>query len=351
MNPGGKTLKDLARAARMSVSGVSYALRGHPRIPPATVQRVRELAEELGYAPDLRVRSLMAHIRRQRRPRDRETLAFVWVSIRRGDKFPASQHYYLETIVRGARRRAEQLGCALVEFWLDDPGMSAARLGEILRARAITGVIFSPAMHDLAIRLDWDWSAFACAIIGNTDWTPALHRAGHYHYRSMWRVLEWLRAAGCRRPAAVLSDSIHDRIHGMQLAALLTNHPAPAEAARLAQFASPESHERLRPWPRGLTPDAVIVGWPVHERTLAALARVLPRRARVVTLDWQPAGCLAGMDVCNDLIAANAVDLVVAQLHRNERGVPAHPTTLLLDGVWRDAPLRVSAKLPERAIL
>jgi hypothetical protein len=30
------------------------------------------------------------------------------------------------------------------------------------------------------------------------------------------------------------------------------------------------------------------------------------------------------------------VDLMVAQLHRNERGVPAHPPTLLLEGEWRE---------------
>jgi LacI family transcriptional regulator len=36
------------------------------------------------------------------------------------------------------------------------------------------------------------------------------------------------------------------------------------------------------------------------------------------------------------LVAASAVDLVVAQLHRNERGAPAHPTTLLLEGEWKD---------------
>ena len=64
-----------------------------------------------------------------------------------------------------------------------------------------------------------------------------------------------------------------------------------------------------------------------------------PKAKRVVTLDWHPKGALPGMDVRNDQIAANAVDLVVAQLHRNERGIPAISTALLLDGAWReDAP-------------
>ena len=48
MPPPRKTLRDVARAAELSVSGTSYALRGHPRIPAETVARVRRIAEELG---------------------------------------------------------------------------------------------------------------------------------------------------------------------------------------------------------------------------------------------------------------------------------------------------------------
>lgn len=332
----GQTLRDLARAARLSVSGASYALRGHPSIPPETVARVRRLAEKIGYRPDLRVTSLMAHIRRQQPPRERETLAFVWVSTHRAEIFPAYHRHYLDTVLAGARLRAEQLGCALAEFWLDEPGMTPRRLAEILKTRGITGVIFSPAMHDLAVTLDWDWSAFACAIIGNTDWRPALHRVGHHHYRTMWLTLQRLREEGCVRPAAILNRSIHERIHGVHLAAFQVNHPAPDLAAELAQFAWPEKRGGLHRWTRRHAPDALIVGWPVAASVAAELRALAPSARRVVTLDWQPAGALPGMDVCNDIIAANAVDIVVAQLHRNERGVPEHPATHLIEGIWRE---------------
>lgn len=331
-----KTLRDLARAARLSLSGTSYALRAHPSIPTKTVARVRRLAEEIGYRPDLRVASLMSHIRRQQSPRARETLAFVWVSTYRHEVFPAYHRHYLNTVLAGARLRAEQLGCTLAEFWLEESGMTPRRLEEILKARGITGVVFSPAMHDLAVTLDWDWSAFACAIIGNTDWRPNLHRAGHHHYRSMWLTLQRLRDEGCVRPAAILSRSIHERIHGVHLAAFQVNHPAPDLAGELAQFALPEQRDRLRRWTRRHAPDALIIGWPVTATAAVALRALAPLARRVVTLDWQPDGALPGMDVGNDIIAANAVELVVAQLHRNERGVPAHPATHLIEGVWRE---------------
>src|SRR5688500_241667 len=108
--PLARTLKDVAAAAGMSASGVSYALRRHPSIPAATAERVRRIAEELGYRPDLRIASVMAHIRRRRSPRDRETLAFVWVSTPPKQKFPAYHQHYLQTILTGAKARAEELG-------------------------------------------------------------------------------------------------------------------------------------------------------------------------------------------------------------------------------------------------
>ena len=37
------SLTDVARAAGLSNGGASYALRGHPSIPPSTVERVRRI--------------------------------------------------------------------------------------------------------------------------------------------------------------------------------------------------------------------------------------------------------------------------------------------------------------------
>ncbi|TNY35497.1 LacI family DNA-binding transcriptional regulator [Thermomonospora catenispora] len=52
------TSLDVARAAGVSQSTVSRALRGHPGIPPETVRRVREAAAALNYIPSDRARDL-----------------------------------------------------------------------------------------------------------------------------------------------------------------------------------------------------------------------------------------------------------------------------------------------------
>src|SRR5262249_35265590 len=126
------TLADVAQAAGLSRAGASYALRGHPSIPAQTVARVRELAAALDYKPDLRIKSLMATIRRRHVPSRPEPLAFVWIQTpRQKEKMAPHLLHFAEANLAGARRRAGQLGCSLEEFWLDESEMKPERLNRI----------------------------------------------------------------------------------------------------------------------------------------------------------------------------------------------------------------------------
>jgi LacI family transcriptional regulator len=330
------TLSAVARAAGLSTGGTSYALRGHPSIPADTVRRVREIAAKLGYRPDLRVSSLMAMIRNSRPVTSSETLGFIWINTpKRTERLPIHLQYYARVILAGAKKRAEELGCRIEEFWIDGE-MRPARLDRILRARGVTGLVISPAGSDRAVSIEWDWASFASAIIGNTEISPELNRSAHYHYRSVWLALRRLREEGYTRPAAILSASVQERIHNMQLAAFVTNHPTPAIAGDSVRLSQPGEFSSLQHWLRKLRPDSLVLGWQLDPRSAAKLRELAPRAKRIITLEWHPHGVLPGIDPCNDAISAHAVDLVIAQLHRNELGVPSRPITLLLDGIWRE---------------
>jgi LacI family transcriptional regulator len=59
MSPHRVTIKDIAREAGLTPSSVSRALNDHPRISPETKARVMQLAQKLGYAPNLFARGLV----------------------------------------------------------------------------------------------------------------------------------------------------------------------------------------------------------------------------------------------------------------------------------------------------
>ena len=180
------------------------------------------------------------------------------------------------------------------------------------------------------------WEHFAPAVIGNARWIPELHHAGHHHYLAMRLTLEKLAQAGCRRPMAILEGEVNERARRAWQAAFLVYHPTPAAAHELLWFGLGESARQTTRRIQAARPDALIVS---EEGLLDQLAR---RRikipcSRIVTLHWTShRSDLGGVDQSYDLIAANAVDLVVSQLNSNETGVPALPRMLLFSGRWVD---------------
>ncbi|MDF9827852.1 LacI family transcriptional regulator [Ereboglobus sp. PH5-5] len=335
------TIADVAKAAGLSASGTSYALRGHPSIPPATVARVRRVAEKLGYKPDLRISSLMANVRRGRGLGKGETIALVWMNTPKDlSKLPENWHQAGKNFLLGVTRRAEQVGCAVDQFWLSDKeGMRPERLHRILVSRGISGLVFAAVKGGARVALDWDWSPFAAAVIGHTEFPLPMNRSAHFHYRSVRCLLAKLHAEGCRHPVVILNPDSQERTHSMQLAAVLTGHPDRANAAKHVVYARPDELPLMGKWQREKA-DSLVVGWQLSRADADALREMAPHARRVVTLEWHPRGVLPGIDPLNEKIASNALDLVVTQLQHNELGITANPATMLLEGVWVEQPDR-----------
>lgn len=321
-SPRPPTLKDIARRAQVSVSTVSYALRDAPNIPPATSARIRAAASALGYRPNPRVAELMAHIRAGRPANTAERLALLWP--------PGSPpDHFARTLAAAARARATERGYRLDSFLLADHLRHPRRLADILLARGIVGVLFGPASSPLRLTLDWPWDRFAMAVIGATEWSAPLSRACHHHYEAMRLVLEKLTAAGARRPVALLHAPTNERAHRGWQAAWLAYGP-PAASRRLLLYHQPDDlHARLP----ALTPDALILDAPA----LLPFATHLPP-TRIALLSRPPDAPCGGIEQGYDTIAAHAVDLVVGQLQRHERGLPSPPRSLLFPGRWIDPP-------------
>lgn len=326
------TLETIARHLGLAKATVSYALRNHPKLPAQTRERVQAAAAELGYRPNPRVASLMAHVRGGRPLDAGERIAFVWVHTPRT---AARRDPFLRAVFEGARRRAEQAGLRMEEFFTTDPGMTDQRLGQILHHRGIVGVVLSPVMtSESALTLDWDWSRFACAVIGNVSWTPELHHAGHHHALAMRTVLQELSRGG-DRIAAVLEEASNLRAKRAWEAAFLAHHPRPREARRFLRLADPAAAGDLAAWLDRLAPDQLIVSSDAFLEIPGVRQACRRRRIRPAVLYWtESQRGLPGINQRYDRIAEYAVDLVIAQLNNNETGVPDLPRMMLFPGQW-----------------
>ncbi len=340
------TLKKIAERAGVSRAAVSYALRNHPKIPAETRAHIQAVARSLGYRPNPRVAGLMAHIRRGRARPFGERIAFVWVHTSREE---ARQSVFLRAVLKGARDRAEQSGYALEEFWTSDPGMTDSRLQKIIRSRGIVGVVLSPVTTaETTVTLDWDWSVFAAAVIGNVTWSPELHHAGHHHYLGMRMCMLELEKLGCTRPAALVDEATHERAKRAWEGAFLAHHSDAANARALWAMWRKGERPDFAGWLRWTKPDALIV----HTTELLGRAGVrMTARALglpIVTLSWQDeARGIGGVDQRHERVAAHAVDLVISQLNLNELGPPDLPRIMLFTGSWV-APAGVRAVSVER---
>jgi LacI family transcriptional regulator len=326
------TLQQIARAADCSLATVSYALRDDPRIRPETRTRVRQVAAELGYRPNPRFSALMSHIRKSRPVAAGERIAFVWVHTSRSE---SARDPFLQRIFHGAKARAEALGYRLDEFWTAERGMNDRRLSQVLKSRGITGVLLSPVMHEAEVTLDLEWSHFAPAVIGSARWNPELHHAGHHHYLAMRMALERLAAAGCRRPMAILEADVNERARRAWEAAFPVFHPSRTAAGELLLIGIPGDRRALARRLRKGRPDAFVVSSEVVIHQLKAMGWAPPEDIPTISLHWVPTEPeIGGVDQSYDMIAANAVDLVVSQLNSNETGVPPWPRMLLFPGRW-----------------
>ena len=326
------TLQQIARAADCSLATVSYALRDDPRIRPETRTTVQKVAAQLGYRPNPRFAALMSHIRNSRPVAAGERIAFVWVHTPRAE---SAKDPFLQRVFLGAKARAEALGYGLEEFWTAERGMTDRRLSNVMKSRGIVGLLLSPVIHETDVTLDLEWSCFAPAVIGSARWNPELHHAGHHHYLAMRMALEKLAAAGCRRPMAILEADVNERARRAWEAAFAVFHPNRADAAALLWIGLPGDRAAVARRIKSCRPDAVVVSAHAIVKKLRAMNVDLSAQVPTINLHWLPTSPeMGGVDQAYDMVAANAVDLVVSQLNSHELGVPTSPRMLLFPGRW-----------------
>lgn len=329
---------DIATEAGVSKFTVSLALRNHPRVAPATRQRVLTAAEKLGYRPNPLVNVLMASIRRRRPANHRLTLALL-ISHDRPDW--SGQHRYLQELRQGANARAEALGYGFDLITLSEANRRPRRLQQIIESRGIDGVIIAPLPHH-GFALGLDWSRLAYVAVGLTfDETPA-HRVCVNHYRTMRLALHACETRGWDRPGVVLHDRILGAVEDTLLASYLGYAFRRQGRVHIPPLLCAEDHltgPMLAEWVRVHRVNAVLG---VRGRLLPLLQEQgfrIGHDIGLAHLDCPGSSAsLAGVIQHMDQVGAAAVDLLIEEIHSNHRGAPPLPKMVELEGCWHDGP-------------
>ena len=330
------SIRSLARSLGLSRTTVSDALRGAPGVSAATVLRVRTAAAKTGYRLNPLESAVMSQLRRTRGTQRFGILAAV--DLDESDRPPTALQFH-QALIEGARRRAGEFGFDLQVFLVGRHGVTVQRLDVILQSRGIQGVLLLPAWHEPDFsRLDW--SRFVGVYTDYVIQHPALHSVCADHYRALIGLLGRLQQLGYRRPGLFVQQHSDERLHFRWVGALSGYQRAHPEMARVPALVFEKFEPaRFTAWFRRHRPDVVLGHIPEAIDLMQAAGARVPETHGFVCLNLLPEGrkC-AGLDLQPRLLGERGVELLIAQLQRNERGIPDFPLNTMVPARWVDGP-------------
>lgn len=331
-------MADVARMAMVSKNTVSLALRNDPRIPEATRLRIAKVADEIGYRRNAMVGELMAHMRRSRTLGFQATLALVNAN---QDPEAFSKHPTIPAYVKGANRRAHELGYQLDPFWMHDPEMDGRTLARIFRARGIRGVLLIGMMKQnrLPDRFLPVVEEFPCIVTGVRTRKPALSFACVDHHMLTLRAFEHALALGYQRPGLVLDEVIDQLVEGRFSSGYIISQQDLPPDQRLRPFYrvqdAREDPSLFFQWLEAEKPDVIFTLYNIVQRWLEGSGRKVPDDIGLIQMEWRESRPeWAGMNQHNDITGEAAVDMLVGMIHNREIGAPDFPRATLIGSSW-----------------
>ena len=331
------SLRELARGLGLSHTTVSEALRDSPRVNPTTRDRVKKAALTAGYRLNPLAGALMSEMRRSRSGTFRGVLAIL--DLDGPTARPLGATRYHAELAKGAAARAGELGFKAETIVTGHRNISDARLDTILRARGIRGVFLLPVGNNPDIS-GLNWSHYAGVYSDYIIERPGLHSVCPDHYRSMMVALQHLHALGYRRPGLALPMEVDTRLLHRWEASFRTYHEYDDAFVHLEPLVRDSfNRDHFVEWFDREKPDVVLSHRPEVLHWMADCGAKVPATHGYCCLNVtsNPEEC-AGLDLQPRLLGARGMELLIAQLHRNEYGVPDHPSTTTIAAAWVDGP-------------
>jgi LacI family transcriptional regulator len=329
------TLRALAELCGLSSATVSRALSGHPNVRADVRQRVIALADQHGYKRNQLVSALMAHVRSDRASHFVGNLAVVHIpSEKQPNILPVQQ-----LIIDGTTQRATELGFHIDVFRLGIGGSGAEALGRVLRARGVLGVIFlQPNSNDTT--KGFPWEHFASIHIDYNSPLLVHHTVSLDHHFTLTNALHRLKSMGYRQAGLFIARHKDERLVHKWSAAFRSFQKNQGGIGDLPVLtAETIRQDELFAWHQQHQPDLIIGHVDQAVRWFAEAGIGIPEKLGFFNLNWNERTLpCAGLDLRPELHGVVAAETIAAQIHRNERGLPADPRTVMVCGRWIDGP-------------
>ncbi len=215
------------------------------------------------------------------------------------------------------------------------------------RGQKYSGLLICP-QPEAGLRIDLDWSTFSAVTFGYTLGWPNLHTVASHTFRTLVSTVEEVRARGYRRLGFVLSEERDMRTFHIWTGAFLACQQQWPQADRVPRHCPKVINTKpLLRWVERYRPEVIISS--LHE-----IIDILESNGYRVPDDIGFASPslisgprkVSGIDENSFHMGEAAVDMLVGMLHRNERGIPATPHTLMIKGTWRQGDTLISKPLP-----
>ena len=334
------TIKDIARAAGLHFTTVSMALRGHPHIAVKTRDRIRALADRMGYRRNPVYAALTQHRSGAKQQEQPPKIAFIANRSPEEGFFRAS---YRRRFVAGVKEQALALGYDTDVLFLDRPRLNPVQLQDHLKKAGIVGIVIG-AFEPQRSELELDWSEFCVVKIDSRHMPPAATFVSNDQMGAVRLAYQRLRGLGYHRVGIAVgagdeqgTDHLYLSGYYLEQAKLPSEERVEPLIFPMGAVDADQVVPLLRLWIREQRLDAVMCNWTSIRSLLRGAGFDSPSDVACCCLCLTGAiSGLAGVRVDMGLVGRRAVSLLIDLIRADRRGIPDCPTHTYIGCTWRD---------------
>ncbi|MED4603224.1 LacI family DNA-binding transcriptional regulator [Paenibacillus validus] len=181
------TIIDVAKKAGVSPSTVSRVISGHPRISPATVRKVKDIMEELGYHPNMMAKSLVS-----------KTTQTIGLLLPRSAEELFLNQFFSE-VIRGVVSQAARSEYDLMMTTGITEREEVEAVTRLVRGRRVDGVILLYSRNSDPVISFLKEERFPFVLIGRSEEHPDVLSVDNDNVQAAYDVTKHLLAQGHRR--------------------------------------------------------------------------------------------------------------------------------------------------------